>query len=523
LKIAPFQAFLRLALLAWLCPFSFAAESALTARINFPTSASGAAQEHFLSGVAHLHNFSFAQARSDFLRVQELDPEFALGYWGESLTFIHPLRSEGDLSAPAQSLEKLAKTRQERDTKAASGIERGFLAAAEAFAFTAGTLKERRRAHRLAMEQLYGSYPGSEEVQAFYILTLLSEAASASTEQSEQLRELAGLMATRLLEQNSRHPGAAHYIIHSYDDANNARLAIGAADRYADIAPLVSHARHMSSHIYGHLGRWFDVAEANETALYMARSVWQPGDDPYDQIHALEFGLYGDLQLADFEAAKQWIERAEDTLTQNPGHQQSRELLARMHARLMVESKNWAYQPINANRTNDELFAYGLSAVNMRDLALARRANTLLQDRADTEPENLSLTISQLELEASILFASGQVEESWAAIDKAVELALTIPTVDPLPEPIKPPLELKGEMQLRNGNIEEAIQTFTESLAFMPQRPWTLLGLARSYAAAGLNQSASDYYRQLLNHWTDSRLLGVSEARTHLAIFGQNN
>jgi tetratricopeptide (TPR) repeat protein len=523
LKMARSQALLRTALIALLCPFSFAAESDLLGKINFPTSANGAAQEHFLAGVAYLHSFGFKQARSEFLRVQELDPGFALGYWGESLTYNHPLHAESDLLAPARSLEKLARTRQERDASAGSGIERGFLAAAEAFAFTQGTIHERRRAYRSAMEELYGNHPANEEVRAFYTLALISEAASASGEQRAQLRELAGLLATRLFEQNPGHPGAIHYVIHSYDDAANAELALNAADRYAETAPLVSHARHMPSHIYGHLGRWYEVAEVNETAFYTARALWRPGDDPHDQIHALDFGLYGDLQLADFEAAERWIERAEDTLAQNPDHQPTRELLARMHARLMVESKHWAYQPINNTRTDDELFAYGLSAVNMRDLALARQANTLLKERTGREPADFTRKIAQLELEASILFASGQTDASWTAIDKAIELALEHPNIDPLAEPIKPPLELKGELLLRDGKIEQAIEAFREALEVTAQRPWSLLGLARSYAAAGLNESASNYYQQLLNHWTDSRLLGVSEARTHLSIYGQNN
>jgi hypothetical protein len=506
--------------MALLCPVSFAAESDLLGEINFPTSANGAAQEHFLAGVAYLHSFGFTQARAEFLRAQELDPGFALGYWGESLTYNHPLYAESDLLAPAQSLEKLAATRQQREASAASGIERGFMTAAEAFAFTQGTVHERRRAYRSAMEELYGNYPASQEVQAFYTLALISEAASASHEQRAQLRELAGLLATRLFEQNPRHPGAIHYVMHSYDDAASAESALVAADLYAEIAPLVSHARHMPSHIYGHLGRWYQVAEVNETAFYTARALWRPGDDPHDQIHALDFGLYGDLQLADFEAAERWIERAEDTLAQNPDHQPTRELLARMHARLMVESKHWAYQPINSTRTDDELFAYGLSAVNMRDLALARRANTLMKERASREPENLNRQIAQLELEASILFASGQTDESWTALDRAIELALKTPNIDPLPEPMKPPLELKGELLLRDGKVEQAIDAFRESLNITAQRPWSLLGLARSYAAAGLNESASSYYQQLLNHWTDSKLLGVSEARTHLSVYG---
>ena len=518
--MAKSQALLPVFLVLLLCQLTSAAESDQLGKINFPTPANGAAQEHFLAGVAYLHSFGFKQARSAFLRAQQLESDFALAYWGESLTYNHPLHVEGDLVAPAEVLQKLAKSRQERDAKADSGIEKGFLAAAEAFAFTEGSIHTRRSAYRASMESLYVSHPTHQEVQAFYILSLLSEAASSEVEQRQQLRELAGLLATRLYEKNDQHPGAVHYIIHSYDDPRNAALALEAADRYVEIAPLVSHARHMPSHIYGHLGRWYDVADLNETAFYTARALWRPGDEPEDQIHALDFGQYGDLQLADFDAAGKWIERAEDTLSQNPDHLPARELLGRMRARLMVESKHWKHRPIDNTLTGEELFAYGLSAVNMRDMTLARDANLMLKERSLKDPENYPIQIAQLELEASILIASGQTEAGLETIDQAASLSMEHPSIDPLPDPIKPPLELKGELLLRAGRTERAIQAFQEALDITPHRPWSLLGLARSYATVGQNNLASAYYRELLTSWSDPKLLGVSEARTHLSIHG---
>ncbi|MBT8146732.1 MAG: tetratricopeptide repeat protein, partial [Gammaproteobacteria bacterium] len=170
--------------------------------------------------------------------------------------------------------------------------------------------------------------------------------------------------------------------------------------------------------------------------------------------------------------------------------------------------------------SNEELFAYGLSAVNMRDLALARDANALLNERCLKEPGNHPLKITQLELESSILFAAGQIQGSLGKIDQAVNLSLAHPPIDPLPDPIKPALELKGEMLLRAGRAEQARETFQEALKQTPHRPWSVLGLARSHATAGQLEEASIYYQELLHSWTDARLLGVSEAKTHLSIYG---
>ena len=79
--------------------------------IDFPTSASGEAQDHFLRGVAILHSFGWIQAREQFHAAQELDPDFAMAYWGESLAYNHPLTSQMDATEPRNALQRLAPTR----------------------------------------------------------------------------------------------------------------------------------------------------------------------------------------------------------------------------------------------------------------------------------------------------------------------------------------------------------------------------------------------------------------------------
>jgi len=57
--------------------------------IDFPTSESGEAQQYFLRGVAILHSFGWEQAQEQFRAAQEIAPDFAMAYWGESLAYNH--------------------------------------------------------------------------------------------------------------------------------------------------------------------------------------------------------------------------------------------------------------------------------------------------------------------------------------------------------------------------------------------------------------------------------------------------
>ena len=98
---------------------------------EFPTSASGEAQDHFLRGVALLHSFGWIQAREEFHAAQEIDPDFAMAYWGESLAYNHPLNSQMNATLPGRALERLAPTAAERLAKAPTAREKGFLSAVE--------------------------------------------------------------------------------------------------------------------------------------------------------------------------------------------------------------------------------------------------------------------------------------------------------------------------------------------------------------------------------------------------------
>src|SRR3954447_10002152 len=89
-------------------------------KLEFPTSASPAAQEHFLRGVAALHNFWYDEAADEFRAAEKAEPGFALAYWGEAMTFNHPIWSEEDLEGARAALKKLAPTPAERAARAAT-------------------------------------------------------------------------------------------------------------------------------------------------------------------------------------------------------------------------------------------------------------------------------------------------------------------------------------------------------------------------------------------------------------------
>jgi len=55
-----------------------AAELEQIGTFDFPSSGSTEAHKHFTLGVGNLHSFGWKQARGEFRKAQEIDPDFAL-------------------------------------------------------------------------------------------------------------------------------------------------------------------------------------------------------------------------------------------------------------------------------------------------------------------------------------------------------------------------------------------------------------------------------------------------------------
>src|SRR5262249_36979913 len=100
-------------------------------RTDFPTSGSPAAQQHLLRGLLLLHSFEFDDAAEEFRLAERIEPGFAMAYWGEAMTYNHPLWMEQDRDAALAALNKLAATHEQRLAKAPTDREKGYLSAVE--------------------------------------------------------------------------------------------------------------------------------------------------------------------------------------------------------------------------------------------------------------------------------------------------------------------------------------------------------------------------------------------------------
>ena len=463
--------------------------------------------------MAILHSFGFEQALEQFQAAQEVDPDFAMAYWGETLSYNHPLFGgpTPDEANPRAALQRLGATPEARAAKAPSAREKGFLTAVEALWSEDGSYNERRVAYMDAMHRLHNQFPDDDEVSAFYALSLLA-GSRAMGDQSQRMEMQAGAIALVVFGKNPDHPGAPHYAIHSFDDPIHAPLALPAARRYAQIAPAVSHARHMPTHIFIQHGMWDLVSAHNQSAFEAARDWWTPGASVGDSVHSLDWGQYGDLQYGDYAKAWTWIERLEQVIAESDGAGRAAGSLPRLKARYVVETEEWHTAPITDDSSPHELLATGLSAVRTGDLATAREAEAALAKRA--EDGGAQARIMHKEVVALIHAAQDRADAAIAAMDEAIEIVQGQRPPNGAASPVKPPYELYGEILLELDRPQEALEKFETSLLRMPNRARSLLGAARAAARSGDEMTARARYGTLVSFWHGSAdHEGFSEAR----------
>lgn len=458
--------------------------------IHFPTSGSPKAQRHFLRGVLLLHNFEYDEAQTAFQHAQKVDPDFAMAYWGEAMTLNHPLWGEHDREGGREIFARLGASDEERIAKAPTEREKGYLHAVHAL-YGEGEKVNRNHAYAEQMHMLSQRYPDDHEAAAFYALALLG---TAQGERDPKIYLQAASIAESVFQQNPRHPGAVHYMIHAYDDPEHAFLGLRAARTYAKIAPAAPHAQHMPSHIFMALGMWDEVVTANEMSWASSeKRRMQKGLGVGERsYHTLYWLMYAYLQYERIDDAKRLVDMVRDDAA-HVGSRFVNGYLAAMRGTFIVESQQWDVSGLELDRSGlrfsgatSELFAIGLSGIKTQRVDMTQTALNQLREQIDSAPETLSSSqvlparVMKKQLSGLLLVAEGTVDQGLALLKEATTLEDTIPFDYGPPFPVKPAHELYGEVLLESGRINSARAQFNLALARAPKRAHSLKGLAAS-------------------------------------------
>ena len=532
-------------------------------KIDFPTSGSAASQPAFRRGVLLMHSFEYDDAKEAFQEAQKADPGFAMAYWGEAMTYNHPVWQQTAPEKANAALARLAPTSEARRAKAPTAKEKEWLASLDSL-YGAGDKLARDLAYAEQLRRMHEKFPQDDEVTAFYALALLG---TSHNGRDFSVYMKAAALVEQVYAKNPQHPGAAHYLIHSYDDPVHAPLGLRYADAYSKIAPSASHALHMPSHIYVALGMWDEASAINERSMKAAdaRRAEKQLDVEVRGFHAMLWLVYSYAQQGRFEESRGLLTQMEVDAKAS-GSVRTRSHLALARAAWLIESRKWmegktpvVAKDLGVDAAVADLFAAGMAAIRSGNRVAGGNAlQQMAELMADTPTSaqvatvgNPAATVARAsagkpissgstkagisplveshgaqpgqpqtglpsaagggdkrtaqvmaqQLEAILLFSEGRREEALVLARQAAVVEDGMSFESGPPVPVKPAHELVGEMLMDLRRPKEAIPAFETSLQRNPRRALSLLGLGRASIATRDTARAMGAYGELRKIW----------------------
>ena len=481
--------------------------------VRFETSCAPSTHSTFATGVAQLHSFGFAEAVRAFNDVRAADSTCVMAYWGLALSawgnpFAAGIKPESQLARGLEAVER------GRALHAGTDREQAYLAAVgRLYDNYRGTDQQTRvAAYRDAMADLAAKYPRDDEASIFYAAALAFSADPNDKTYASQRK--AGAILEPLAARMPKHPGIAHYLIHTYDLPALASKGLPAANAYAAIAPAAAHALHMPSHTYTRVGKW---EESIATNLRSAKAAADEGSFS-EALHANDYMMYAYLQTGQDSAARRVLdslpslEKRYDPNAIGAGGAPvaGPYAMAAIPARYALERGDWksaaALEPRESAFPFTEAitwFARGIGAARTGDtVKVAAAVEQLERIRDLLASRRESYWTQQVEIQRSgaaawLTWARGGRAEAIAEMRAAADLESGTEKNAVTPGPILPAREMLGEMLLAGGDASGALREFEATLVTEPGRFRALAGAMQAASAANDTVAVRRHARRL--------------------------
>jgi tetratricopeptide (TPR) repeat protein len=478
--------------------------------VKFSTSCSHAVENNFNRAVALLHSFQYEQVQQAFNDIAKQDPTCAMAQWGIAMSHFHSLWNNGDLVAGRAALQKAQELAQ--SNKNTTPREDGYIdALAEIYREDGKSQFVHDQALEQKMGALQAAYPSDDEAAVFHALAL--DISAPPDDKTFANQRECGEILEPIFGRLPNHPGAAHYLIHCYDNPVLAEKGLNAARVYAKIAPASPHANHMPSHIFTRLGLWDESIASNLKSKELAENAERTsttGEARDQRLHAMDYLEYAYLQSGRVKQARAVLDEMESLKRVDGATVTSGYANAAIPARYAIELHDWNYaSELKAGGGTPYTqaitwTAIGLGSARSGDLTRAgSAANTLgLLDGAASRLNNdywvKQIEVQHGEVAAWIFEKIGHSADAISTMRTAADLEDSMQKDAVSPGPLTPAREMLAEMLAQQNRPAESLKEYQAVLKIAPNRFNAVYGAACAAEAAGNAEAARIYFRKLM-------------------------
>lgn len=497
-------------------------------QLTFNVTGKEEAKPSFSLGHLLLHSFEYQDAAEAFQEAQKIDPDFAMAYWGEAMTYNHSIWQEQDYDKGKTTLQKLGETPEIRIEKAKTDLEKDFIRSVEIL-YGEGTKASRDKAYADYMGKLYERYTNNHEVASFYALSLLG---SVSVGRNTEVYQQSAHICEKIMKDNPNHPGALHYFIHSNDDPDHAGEAVLVANEYAVVAPDAAHALHMPTHIYLALGMWDKVVSSNEVSWQASVNRKERKSLTNDALgyHSYHWLQYGYLQQGRVEEARKTLENMIGYCTElSSARARTHEIFFK--STYLVETEDWGStfssktthtEGLNILTRSMETFVRGMKSYHKKDKASLE--NLILEIEKEQQLESAKISdngialcnsggasrenateldinlsrVIEMELRAMNAWMQKDLASAEKWLQDASKLEGNVSYSYGPPAVVKPSHELYGEFLVSQNRAQDALTQFDKALRLAPKRMLSLRGKLKAATLLNDTQLMKDLDQQIL-------------------------
>ena len=459
------------------------------------SSGSELAQQYFDQGFQLMFAFAKEDAARSFQASHIADPECAICYWGEAWSWGSYLN--GAMTTSQAPLAYAALQQAVARIESASAKEADLIRTLQARYikdFDPANRREQDEAYRDEMAKLAEKYSEDLTIRTLYAdsLFLLEERRGYRSLEDPNVIHLHNVLLA-VLEEDIRHPGACHLLVHATESTPKPEIAAPCAHYLGNSIPGASHINHMQSHTWNEMGLWSDAVRSNTLAWHSdQKAAFGKGFAIYP-THNLTMLYYAASMGGESAAA---IQAAKDLAKLNNN--------TAMHAMALIRFGRFDELETITEEPSGEInksmfdFAKGYGALKLGDTATAKATATSLNELTETtnarfrfhDGKDIVGTLAGI-LEGEILHSEGNLEGAAAAFRRATEFYDNLNYDEPEPLPFSPRHWL-GSVYLELGAYDRALAEFNKDLSDHPHNIWSLYGAQTALKKLGRSERYID-------------------------------